>query len=95
MQLKKTRRNMEFEVIFVFILPWLFLYFCVSPFKFEFLVSLCRQSLGMSSDFTIKEIMYYFGSLHKMYRWKVKERIEYFEQMFDFPKGRVKIKRLE
>ena len=52
------------------------------------------QSLGMSSEFTIKEIIFYFGTLYKMYRWRVKERLEVFDHMFDFPKGRIKIKKL-
>lgn len=52
------------------------------------------QSLGMSSEFTLKEILFYFGALCKMYRWRVKERLEFFDKMFDFPKGRIKIKKL-
>ena len=87
---------MKFGFTFIFT-PIFFLsvFACPCDLKMGFLcLALCLQSLGMSSEFTIKEILYYFGALCKMYRWRVKERLEFFDRMFDFPKGRIKIKKL-
>lgn len=49
--------------------------------------SLPLQELALVEEFTVKDAIYYFGTIYKMEAKDIKERFEYLSKLLELPNG--------